>query len=387
MVNDRFVWIDWLRVTAIFLVIIVHSTEPFYLAGEGSSIMTLTDAVWVSFFDTFARACVPLFIIASSYLQFPIQYPVATFFKRRALRVLVPFAVWTVIYAFLWGEPIQNFKDLLLNFNYSAGHLWFVYMLVGIYLLIPILSPWAERVSKSELKLYLVICFITTLIPFVRFFAGGETPVIYGPSGIPNTAKFPLWGECSWNSYGVFYYFSGFIGYMLFGLYLRRFVTRMSRAATIIYGVIPWVLGFLICFIGFLWLVVTSANSIFPIEGPVALAAVWETPWINDTTGVALMAIGWVVMYHKIKTEGRFFKRIMLPLSAGSYGLYLCHMIILGPVSSWLRSEMGTANNGILGIWTTPVQIILTALITFILGSMASILIRRIPRLGKYIMG
>ena len=117
MTSERFIWIDWLRVTAIFLVIIVHSTEPFYLGGEGSLIMTASDAVWVSFFDTFARACVPMFIIASSFLQFPLHYSTGTFFRRRAVRVLVPFAVWTVVYALIWGEPVQNFKDLLLNFN------------------------------------------------------------------------------------------------------------------------------------------------------------------------------------------------------------------------------------------------------------------------------
>lgn len=387
MSTERHIWIDWLRITAIFLVIIVHSTEPFYLGGEGSLIMTASDAVWVSFFDTFARACVPMFIIASSFLQFPLHYSTGTFFKRRAVRVLVPFAVWTVVYALIWGEPIQNFKDLLLNFNYAAGHLWFVYMLVGIYLLIPMLSPWAEKVSKKELQVYLAICFITTLIPFVRFFAGGEAPVIYGPSGIPNPAKFPLWGECSWNAYGVFYYFSGFIGYMLFGLYVRRFVKKLSRTATLALGVIPWVAGFVICFFGFLWFVNSSVTEGFPVEGPVGMAAIWETPWINDTTGVALMAIGWVFLYHKISSSGSFFKRIMLPLSGGSYGLYLCHMIILAPVSAWLRSDLGIGSAGALGFWTTPVQIIATALITFILGSIASILIGRIPRIGKYIMG
>ena len=124
--NSREVWIDWLRVAACFMVFVVHSTEPFYLGGDGSLILTETDAFWSSFFDSFVRSCVPLFIIASSYLQFPTHYPTMEFFRRRAVRILVPFLLWTVVYAFRWGEPVENFRNLLLNFNYAAGHLWFV---------------------------------------------------------------------------------------------------------------------------------------------------------------------------------------------------------------------------------------------------------------------
>ena len=132
----REVWIDWMRVMACLMVLTVHSTEPFYLGGEGSLILTAADAYWVSLFDTFVRACVPLFVVASSYLQFPIHYSTGQFLRRRALRVVVPFVVWTLVYAIVWGEPVENLQSLLLNFNYAAGHLWFVYMLVGLYLLI-----------------------------------------------------------------------------------------------------------------------------------------------------------------------------------------------------------------------------------------------------------
>lgn len=383
----RDIWVDWLRVTAIFLVLVVHSTEPFYLGGQGSHILTASDACWVSFFDSFARACVPLFVIASSYLQFPLHYSTGRFFKRRLLRVLVPFILWSVIYALIWGEPVENFSNLIYNFNYAAGHLWFVYMLFGIYLLMPLLSPWAEKVSRKELLFYLCICFFTTLIPLIRDWVGGSAPVIYGPSGIPNPAKYPLWGEASWNSYGLFYYFSGFIGYMLLGLYLRRFAPVGSWAKTVAIAVPAWLAGFAICFFGFLCRVWADTDGIFPIDGPVGLAALWEVPWLNDTVGVALMAFGWVYLWRKFSASGSFYKHILLPLSKASYGVYLCHLSILIPVSAWLRQSLGLGSDGSLGIWTTPVQIIGTAVIAFALSSVFSIIIRRIPRIGRYIVG
>ena len=385
--NSREVWIDWLRVAACFMVFVVHSTEPFYLGGDGSLILTETDAFWASFFDSFVRSCVPLFIIASSYLQFPTHYPTMEFFRRRAVRILVPFLLWTVVYAFRWGEPVENFRNLLLNFNYAAGHLWFVYMLLGVYLLMPVLSPWAEKVEKKELQIYLGICLFTTMIPLIRdWAAGGATTVIYGPSGLPRQALFPLWGEASWNAYGTFYYFSGFIGYLLLGLYFRKFVGELSWKKTLGIAIPCYIAGFAISFGGFLRRVYETAEGTFPVGGLVEKAVWWETTWCNDTIGVVLMAIAWILVFKKIKAEGRFYKNVLLPVSKASYGIYLMHLLILVPICGAFRNWLGSGSDGVLGFWTTPAEILLSAITAFIGTSLVSVLIRRIPKIGKYIV-
>lgn len=385
--SPREIWIDWLRVIACFMVFVVHSTEPFYLGGEGSLILTKGDAFWSSFFDTFVRSCVPLFIIASSYLQFPIHYSTGEFFKRRALRILVPFAIWTVVYACVWGEPAENFKNLLLNFNYSSGHLWFVYMLIGVYLLMPLLSPWAEKVGKKELQAYLGIWLFTTLIPLFRdWFSGFSTTVIYGPSGLPRQALFPLWGEASWNAYGTFYYMSGFIGYLLLGLYFRRFVGELSWKKTLAISIPCYLAGFAVAFIGFLGRVYETADGTFPVGGLVEKAVWWETTWINDTIGVALMAIAWILIIRKIKCEGRFYKNVLLPVSKASYGIYLMHLLLLVPICGLFRSKLGLGTEGLLGFWTTPVQILGAATVGFICTAIVAVIIHKIPKIGKYIV-
>ena len=385
--ETRVIWLDWLRVTACFLVMATHSCEPFYLGGEGSLILTKADAIWVSILNVIPRAAIALFIFTSSYLQFPLHYDTATFFKRRAARILIPFVFWSIVYALVWGEPVQNFKDLLLNFNYAAGHLWFVYMLVGLYLIMPLLSPWAERVGKKELLIYLGIWLFTTLIPLIRQWVGGAAPVIYGPSGIPNAAKYPLWGEASWNTYGLFYYLSGFIGYLLLGLYFRKFVGRLSWGRTLGIAIPAFLAGFAICHFGFLGRVAADANGVFPVEGPVGLAALWEGPWLNDTFGVALMTLGWILVFRKIETGGKFYERILLPVSKASYGMYLCHMLLLGIISAWLRNALGIGADGVLGVWTTPVQILGTAILSFIGVALFSVLVQKIPKAGKWLMG
>ena len=387
MNRQREIWLDWLRVTACFLVMATHSCEPFYLGGEGSLILTKSDALWVSFLNVLPRACVALFVVASSYLQFPLHYSTGEFFKRRAKRILIPFLVWTVVYALVWGEPVQNFKDLILNFNYAAGHMWFVYMIIGLYLIMPLLSPWAEKVGKRELQVYLGIWLFTTMIPLIRQLVGGPAPVIYGPSGIPNAAKFPLWGEASWNAYGVFYYLSGFVGYMLLGLYFRKFVGELSWGRTLGIALPVFLAGFAICTGGFLGCVWADSHGVFPIEGPVGMAALWEGPWLNDTLGVALMTIGWILVFRKIRTGGKFYEKVLLPVSNASYGMYLCHLLILGAISAWLRSALSLGNDGVLGIWTTPVQILGTAILSFTAVAILCVLVQKIPKVGKWIVG
>lgn len=386
--SKRTVWIDWMRVAACLMVILVHSTEPFYLGGNGSLILTQSDAFWSSFFDSFVRACVPLFIVASSYLQFPLHYTTGEFCRRRAVRILIPFIIWSLVYAFVWGEPVSNLKSLMLNFNYSAGHLWFVYMLIGVYLLMPMLSPWAEKVGKKELQIYLGIWLFTTVIPLIRDWVSTDSlAVTYGPTGIPRQALFPLWGEASWNGYGLFYYISGFIGYLLLGLYFRRFVGELSWKKTLSVALPCWTAGFAIVFGGFLRRVYETSEGVFPAEGVIDAAVYWETTWCNDTIGVALMTIAWILMFRKITADGTLYHKVIFPISKAGYGVYLSHMIVLVPVFAAVRGWLGSADAGILGFWTTPVEILLSAVLAFVATSAVAVLIQRIPKVGKYIVG
>ena len=384
---EREIWLDWLRVSACFMVMATHSCEPFYLGGEGSLILSESDALWVAVLNSITRAAVVLFIFTSSYLQFPLHYSAGEFLKKRAIRILPPLLFWTVVYALVWGSPLQNFKDLLLNFNYAAGHLWFVYMLIGLYLMMPPLSPWAEKVGKRELQVYLGIWLFTTLIPLIRSIIGGIAPVIYGPSGIPNPARYPLWGEASWNPYGVFYYISGIIGYLLLGLYFKKYVGHLSWGKTLGIALPAGLTGLALCIGGFLFAVSRDSGWTFPFEGPVSYAVSWEWTWSNDALGVALMAVSWILLFRKITTGGKFYEKVLLPVSKASYGMYLCHMLLLGAIAAWLRSALGIGADGILGIWTTPVQIAATAVLSFVGTAIFCTLFRRIPKVGKWIIG
>ena len=70
------------------------------------------------------------------------------------------------------------------------------------------------------------------------------------------------------------------------------------------------------------------------------------------------------------------------------YGMYLCHMLLLGIISAWLRTSLGLGKEGALGaVWTTPVQILGTAVISFVGVAVFSVAVQKIPKVGKWLIG
>ena len=80
-------------------------------------------------------------------------------------------------------------------------------------------------------------------------------------------------------------------------------------------------------------------------------------------------------------------ERVIVGVSEVSYGMYLSHLLLLVSISGWVRSTLGLGSEGVLGIWTTPVEILLTSVLSFIGVALFCFLIRRIPKVGVWITG
>ena len=61
--------------------------------------------------------------------------------------------------------------------------------------------------------------------------------------------------------------------------------------------------------------------------------------------------------------------------------------MILVPVCGFFRNLLGSGLDGVLGVWTTPVEILASALAGFTITAILSVLIRRITKVGNMIMG
>lgn len=365
--TGRVVFIDYLRFIACFMVILVHCIEPFYLGGSGTFIRNATDAAWVTLLDSALRAAVPLFVLASSYLLLPLKYDTSTFFRKRFVRVCIPLLIWSVLYALFpyWGSAEgfdrgANLQRLLLNFNPHSGHLWFLYMLLGLYLIMPVLSPWLSKVSRKGEEAFLWVWGFTTLIPFLR------------QAALSLTGSPELWGEASWNEYGVFQYVSGFIGYIVLGHYFRTYVPDLSWKKTLLAAVPMWLAGYAVT-AGWFWLKMPKE---FPVDGPVDIAVYLETSWQFCATGVVLTSIAYFMVIRKIVSDGAFYRRVILPVSKVSYGMYLMHMFIL------------VFFNQLVAQWNmaTLPHILVTALLTFTVCAVVSRLLSFIPG-SKYVLG
>ncbi len=365
--KKHIVFLDYLRVIACLMVMVVHACEPFYLGGEGLHIASSWNAIWTTAIDSAMRACIALFVMASAYLLFPVTKPTGQFFARRFSRVVIPFLIWMCIYNWRfdgsWGKLLFNFPMEIIG-----GHLWFVPMLCGLYLIMPLLSPWAEKVSARELRGWIGVWALTTTFPYLRALWGHLF-------GAPSFGAVPyLYGECPWSGFGMFHYVSGFFGYMLLGFYMRKFASEWSWRRTLSCAVPLWIVGYAIVFLPFFVRIPSVAG--YPVDAPYATAVSLEVSWDFVSTGVAMTALAYFLVIRKFTSDGAFYRRLIRPLSDASYGTYLIHMLVLAEVCKWMNENL-----------TAPLAIAGTALTTFIITSILSMVLRRIPKVGKYLCG
>ena len=133
--NNRIVFLDWLRVIACFMVMVVHSSECVYSNDYSFSFPSELGRWSVCLINGFVRPAVPLFLIASAYLLIPLRTDTKTFFRKRFMRVVIPFVIWLFMYAVLpglWGE-FSN-EEVKNNLSTSLLTLFLVLLIYGLYI-------------------------------------------------------------------------------------------------------------------------------------------------------------------------------------------------------------------------------------------------------------
>lgn len=322
MKTDRIVFLDYLRVFACFLVILVHASENYYgaggesdMAGPVSFLANEADRLWVSIYDGFSRMSVPLFFIVSAFLLAPMPAGMTSgqFYKRRFLHILPPFFIFVVLYStlpLLWGQidsatATTDLSRILLNFPTTAGHFWFMYPLISIYLIIPIVSPWLERATAKEERIFLGLFAFSTFMPWLHRFVSDE-----------------LWGECFWNGFHALWYCSGYLGYLVLAHYIR-FHLDWSAAKRVRIGLLCFVVGAAFTAWSFWWKGVPGVT----IDTPML-----EWSWEFCTPNVLLATAGLFVAFTAIQRPA---PRIVTGIAKLSFGMYLMHLFFLAPIAAY----------------------------------------------------
>lgn len=317
--NNRIVFLDYLRVIACFMVIMVHTCEFYYCADTGAILANDTDRLWVSLIDGAFRQSVPLFVMTSSFLLVPLTTDATTFFKRRFSRVLVPFLVWSLLYAIvpvltgsINGDMVQRVTTILYTANMDSGHLWFIYMLIGIYLVMPVISPWLNQVSKRGEEAFLAIWFLSTFTGYLR----------------PQTTY--VWGEVFWNNFHALYYFSGYIGYLVLAHYIRKHVCwSLKKTMTI---ALPLIL------VGYAF----TAGLFYSHSLESTDYVYVEQSWYFCTFNVAMMTAGTFLLLRHVSYSKKWLYAPVKTVSQLSYGIYLMHIFVLGLMQQWIAPHFST---------------------------------------------
>lgn len=355
--SNRIIFLDYLRVLACLMVIATHSCDTFYIGPGGVwQCASEGDRLWISIFDSIMRAAVPLFVMTSSYLLLPLKDDNTTFLKRRFTRVLIPFALWTAVYAVwpvLQGKaeasaiPMRLVRSLW-NFNDEAGHLWYIYMLIGLYLFMPVLSPWLRQASRKAELVFLAVWVLSTLFPYLKEMGAGD-----------------LFGECYWNEFHSFWYFSGFIGYLVLAHYIRRYV-HWSAQKSLWVGLASFLAGYAATALPFYYRSFTHE-----------MVQEVELSWLYCTPNVILMTFGVFMMCKAIPQRQLPGYGLVNRLSRLSYGVYLLHVIVLYSVFFDALKQTGLG---------TPGFVLALTCCTFAASSLIAWLLSKLP-FGKYIVG
>lgn len=364
--SERLVFVDYLRVVACLMVMFVHASENFYaadasgLAGNVSLVPCEANRFWVAFYDGgVARTCVPLFIMVSAFLLVPLRKGTTMlgFYKRRFLRIIPPMVFFMLLYCFLpllWGgmsleQSITDLKNLPFNFPSMAGHLWFMYPLISIYLIMPVVSPWLEKASARDERVFLYLFALSTFIPWLQRYVLPE-----------------VWGECFWSEYHMLWYCSGYLGFLVMAHYIHNHITWDVRKRLRI-GSACFILG--------------AAFTVWSfwfrgIPGQLIETRMLEWAWEFCMPNILVATFGAFLLFTCIGKNRA--SKFITSLSKLTFAMYLMHLFFLAPIARLIVN--GNQAEPIIPVWAA---IPVIALATYLCCMITAKIISCIPGLRR----
>lgn len=382
--DNRIVWLDVIRCVAMIMVIGVHCIDPFYISPTMRAIPEYTH--WAAIYGSLLRPSVPLFVMMTGLLLLPVKkQPLGKFYKKRIYRVLFPFLIWSVLYSmFPWvtgvlGLPkeiigdffcytqgqesqslIDSLKDVAMipfNFNHKENHMWYIYLLIGLYLYMPFFSAWIENADRKTKRAFLLIWIISLFIPYLKEYVAN---CLFERSGY-------VFGTDTWNEFGLFYYFAGFNGYLLLGHYVKK-GNDWSLMKTFILCILMFAVGYYITYTGFS----TTASNPNATETEMELFFTFCSP------NVLLMTLATFLLLQKVVITNSTVIKVLANMTQCGFGIYMVHYFVVGPFFLLI----GPSSLPI------PLQVPLMAICIFLCSwAFTALIYKLMPRKAVWFMG
>lgn len=382
--DNRIVWLDVIRCVAMIMVIGVHCIDPFYISPTMRAIPEYTH--WAAIYGSLLRPSVPLFVMMTGLLLLPVKkQPLGKFYKKRIYRVLFPFLIWSVLYSmFPWvtgvlGLPkeiigdffcytqgqesqslIDSLKDVAMipfNFSHKENHMWYIYLLIGLYLYMPFFSAWIENADRKTKRAFLLIWIISLFIPYLKKYVAN---CLFERSGY-------VFGTDTWNEFGLFYYFAGFNGYLLLGHYVKK-GNDWSLMKTFILCILMFAVGYYITYTGFS----TTASNPNATETEMELFFTFCSP------NVLLMTLATFLLLQKVVITNSTVIKVLANMTQCGFGIYMVHYFVVGPFFLLI----GPSSLPI------PLQVPLMAICIFLCSwAFTALIYKLMPRKAVWFMG
>lgn len=287
--KKRIEYIDTLRVIACFLVILTHSAMPVEDDSMG---------VWMGGISFLGSPSSELFLALSGMVLLPVHISMREFYKRRFLKLIPPVLCWSfvilVVYICLGKITVYDafYSFVMIPLRPVVGVYWFIYVMIGLYLLAPIISKWLLDASKKQVQFFLFLWFINLTLPYLNLLV----PDFYRQSG---------------SHYWTLNYFGGFIGYWLLGYYLRKWPLRIGMN-------VGWT-TILIFGVGYVFTLLIMKNKEVDIS-----------PYMDNLQiGSALLVMILVTIIQKFPIRSGKLKDGLASLAKYSFGIYLIHILVV----------------------------------------------------------
>lgn len=330
-------YIAYLRIVATLAVVLIHASTGYL----NSTYIQDFDWNYANILHSFTRLSVPIFVMISGALLLPKEESPLEFYRKRLLTILPIFLFWTCVYLIyaLWKQPrlsslssSQLLHIILPKLRSGANaHLWYLYLLVGLYLAIPFLHKLVKACSKRELELFIGIWWIS-------LFFSNKVFSLYLPSIDMG-------------------FFTGYFGYLVLGYYLAQFGFKSSSIKLKAGALYLIIAGFTALGTYYLSLDQGGLNPL--LYGYTA-----------PNTAVAAAAVFVFFRYLPLQEN---IARPLNWVNSYSFGIYLSHILFLNYIHPLL--PLSTA-------WKIPTATILTVACSILLSS----LLRKLPY-GKEITG